>query len=86
MKDSIGSAYSLNCCSPDSSNTNSPFNLSIDQSRTFLVDCSALTQAGYYVLTLEIDPDNLIKEKYSSKDGSLRSDWDDNIEQITMQT
>ncbi len=66
-------------------NTNSPFNFSIDQSRTFLVDCSALTEAGYYVLTLEIDPDNLINEKYSSKDGSLRSDWDDNIEQITMQ-
>jgi len=66
-------------------NTNSPFNLFINQSRTFLIDCLALTEPGFYALTLEIDPDNLIDERYSSKDGSLRPDWDDNIKQIQME-
>ena len=67
-------------------NTNEPFNLNVEQSKHIIFDCSEITNPGVYALTISIDPDSLINETYSSKDGSYRSFWaDDNIEQIQMQ-
>lgn len=66
-------------------NTLNPFNLSVDESLTILSDCSEISKKGYYVLSLIIDPDNLINEYYSNKNGTLREDWDnDNSLQIQM--
>jgi len=62
-----------------------PFNFSIDQTIIILIGSSALNELGSYALTLTIDPDNLINERYSSKGGSLRDDWEeDNTDQTTM--
>ncbi len=67
-------------------NTIEPFNLNVDQVKHIVYDCSEITIPGVYALTISIDPDSLINETYSSKDGSYRVFWsDDNNEQIQMQ-
>ena len=63
-----------------------PFDLEVNKSKNFLIDCTSISTAGIFVLTLDLDPGNLLNETYSSPDGSYRSDWaEDNIKQIEMQ-
>ena len=67
-------------------NTDSPFNLIIDESKHIVADYTEISSPGVYVLTIIVDPNNLINETYSSKDGTFRSDWQsDNSMQIQMQ-
>jgi len=67
-------------------NSVTPFNLEVDESKTILSDNSGFNVVGFYVLTLTIDPNNLINETFSQKDGSSRSNWEtDNIKQMQIQ-
>ncbi len=56
-------------------NTASPLTLNVDEPRNILYSCKEKISKGRYAITLRIDPDNLISELYSNKDGSLRTNW-----------
>lgn len=67
-------------------NTDTPIDLNVDESKHIIADCTKLSNPGVYSVTLIIDPDNLINETYSLKDGNFNIDWEkDNVEQIQMQ-
>ena len=45
--------------------------LDVDEKMSFLVGSSTIYQTVVYVLNMWVDPDNLINETYSNKDGSF---------------
>ncbi|MFX1259036.1 MAG: hypothetical protein ACFFAN_14350 [Promethearchaeota archaeon] len=67
-------------------NTDTPFDLDVDESITIAIEPDLdIGKTGDYLIDLTIDPNTNINEKYSSKDGSLRSDWEsDNFKQIEI--
>lgn len=67
-------------------NIASPFELDVDQSLHIISNCSGINTPGFYTLSLIIDPFDIINETYSSKDGSINSNWqNDNIEVVQLQ-
>ena len=63
-------------------NTNSPFNLDVDDTEYIAINYPPIGQTGTLSLNLTIDPNNIINETYSSKDGSARIDAEDDNSQI----
>ena len=60
-------------------NIGSPIDLEVDQIYQDLIQITTgVTASGGLVMELILDPLNLINETYSSKDGSLRADGEDN--------
>jgi len=53
-------------------NTATPFDLEVDESKSISQNCSAIDTPGTYSINLTLDPNNLINETYSNKDGSYR--------------
>jgi len=59
-------------------NIGSPIDLDVDQTYQDLIQITGVETSGGLVMELILDPLNLINETYSSKDGSLRDDGEDN--------
>jgi len=63
-------------------NTISPITLDVDESEYIAVNCLPFEQIGTFYLNLTIDPDNIISETYSAKNGSLRTEAEKDNSQI----
>jgi hypothetical protein len=67
-------------------NSATPLDLDVDAINVSHFNYMGALPPGIYIITLILDPDNLINEIYSSKDGSFRSTWAlDNLVKIQVQ-
>jgi len=66
-------------------NTDTPINLDVDDSAFISFISSPISTLGTYIVDVVLDPNDLINEDYSAKDGSLRANAEnDNSQQINL--
>ncbi len=66
-------------------NSLNPIDPEINEQRHIIEESTQITNPGLYILTLTIDPDNLINETYSASDGGENAlDESDNLEYTQM--
>ena len=63
-------------------NTNSPFDLDDDRTIRINVGCSPISNIGTFILNITIDPNNIVNEAYSSKDGTFRQNCESDNSKI----
>ncbi|MFX1296064.1 MAG: NosD domain-containing protein, partial [Promethearchaeota archaeon] len=66
-------------------NFNNPINLEVNETYQDLIQIEGVTTSGGLVMLLELDPFDSINETYSSQDGSLREDAEDNTVKTELQ-
>ncbi len=67
-------------------NTISPLTLDVDETKYIAINCPPIGQIGTFTLNLTVDPYNTIAETYSSKDGSIRIDAENDNAQTAILT
>jgi parallel beta-helix repeat protein len=66
-------------------NFNDPIDLEVDETYQDLIQITGVTTSGGLVMLLELDPLHSINETYSSKDGSMREDAENNLLKTELQ-
>ncbi len=66
-------------------NSDNPIDLAVDEKYQKLIQVTEVWQGGDLLMEILLDPDNLINETYSSKDGSFNNDNErDNIDETIL--